>query len=263
MADMKKELDELRDIAVTGCDIDEHPAQKERREKAGSKRCAPLSIDRENQCGTFKGSKGGVYETTLTECTCRDFMLRRFPCKHIYRLRHELGLSSLDDEIERHKDEVFVDPSVKIPEIIAQLSHDEQCELCVLLGQWIYSGGTHWVYETGEPFSTHFMKMGLLVEETDPAVTLRVLPFAVVRDAIKATGNKCPRTFAEAAPLAAKLCPELLAKAREKALCLVCAEWLRPFRGKLRSALADLIGDELYEFDEFGYRNITWKLHTR
>lgn len=263
MSGMKNELDELREIAASGGDIDAHPAQAERREKAGTRKCAPLSIDRENQTGTFQGSKGGVYRTSLTECSCRDFMMRQFPCKHMYRLRHELGLSSLTEAIERHKDEVYVDPETKVPEIITQLSHDEQCELCVLLGQWIYAKGTYWIYETGEPISTHFMKMGLLVENPDPVAALRVLPFATVREAIKATGNKCPRTFDAAAPVAAEVCPELIAQARETALCLVCAEWLRPFRGKLRSALANLIGNELYDFDDDGHRFISWKLHTR
>lgn len=37
----------------------------------------------------------GVYQTTLKECTCTDFLMRRLPCKHIYFLARELGY--LDD----------------------------------------------------------------------------------------------------------------------------------------------------------------------
>ncbi|MBP3836568.1 MAG: SWIM zinc finger family protein [Pyramidobacter sp.] len=263
MSDLKKELDELRDISAAGGDINAHPAQAERREKAGTRKCAPLSIDRENQTGTFQGSKGGVYRTSLTECSCRDFMMRQFPCKHMYRLRHELGLSSLTEAIERHKDDVYVDPETKVPEIITQLSHDEQCELCVLLGQWIYAKGGGWKYKSGESMSTHFMNMGLMVENPDPVARLKALSFGEIRKALTEAGHTCPRTIAEAAPLVLQYCPDVFDQARKKAVNLVFADWLMPIRGKLRSALANLIGNELYDFDDDGHRFISWKLHTR
>lgn len=77
-------------------DIDSHPEQIKRIEKAKEVKCKPLFIDKENKTGVFGGSGKIPYETTVDSCTCRDYFVRRLPCKHIYRLRMELGL--MDEE---------------------------------------------------------------------------------------------------------------------------------------------------------------------
>jgi|GEM_PF-6001916 len=69
-----------------------HPEQIARQKRGLESTCKPISIDREAQTGVFSGSGKKPYETTLGSCTCRDYFLRRLPCKHIYRLMHELGL---------------------------------------------------------------------------------------------------------------------------------------------------------------------------
>lgn len=71
-------------------DIDSHPEQIKRMEKARGAKMSPLSIDRVSQTATFAGSGKTPYETTVDSCTCRDFFVRRLPCKHVYRLRMEL-----------------------------------------------------------------------------------------------------------------------------------------------------------------------------
>ena len=71
-------------------DIDTHPDQKKRMEKAKEAKYQPLSIDYNAGTAVFAGSGKIPYETTLNSCTCRDFVVRRLPCKHIYRLRMEL-----------------------------------------------------------------------------------------------------------------------------------------------------------------------------
>ena len=73
-------------------DMDNHPEQLKRIKSAQSKKTTPNSIDKDNQTGIFPGSGKNPYETTLHSCTCRDFVVRHLPCKHIYRLRMELGL---------------------------------------------------------------------------------------------------------------------------------------------------------------------------
>lgn len=73
-------------------DINAHPEQVKRIEKAKGSKMVPLSIDREGQSATFAGSGKKPYETTLNSCTCRDYFVRRLPCKHMYRLSIELGL---------------------------------------------------------------------------------------------------------------------------------------------------------------------------
>ncbi len=81
--------EKLADVKSSG-DIDSHPDQIKRIEKAKGAKMAPLSIDREKQTALFSGSGKKPYETTLDSCTCRDYFVRRLPCKHIYRLRMEL-----------------------------------------------------------------------------------------------------------------------------------------------------------------------------
>lgn len=71
-------------------DADSDPEQVKRQERAKEKKCAPLSVDYENRTAVFKGSGKDPYLATEDSCTCRDFFVRRLPCKHIYRLRMEL-----------------------------------------------------------------------------------------------------------------------------------------------------------------------------
>ena len=71
-------------------DVDTHPEQIKRMEKARGAKMAPVSIDCIEQTAVFSGSGKKPYETTVVSCTCRDFFVRRLPCKHIYRLRMEL-----------------------------------------------------------------------------------------------------------------------------------------------------------------------------
>lgn len=77
--------------------IDDHPEQIKRIKSAKLTKTAPISIDKANKTGVFSGSGKKPYETTLQSCTCRDFFVRRLPCKHIYRLRMELGLFDYND----------------------------------------------------------------------------------------------------------------------------------------------------------------------
>lgn len=72
-------------------DIDAQPDQIKRIEKAKESKCKPISIDYAARSGVFAGSGKKPYETTETTCTCRDYFVRRLPCKHIYRLRMELS----------------------------------------------------------------------------------------------------------------------------------------------------------------------------
>lgn len=71
-------------------DIDNEPDQIKRQKSAMSSKCTPAEIDFENKTAIFKGSGKTPYTTTEDTCTCRDFFVRRLPCKHIYRLRYEI-----------------------------------------------------------------------------------------------------------------------------------------------------------------------------
>lgn len=82
----KTEIKEIKDSK----DIDANPEQIKRIERAKENKCAPIKIDFESRTALFQGSGKSPYETTESSCTCRDFFIRRLPCKHIYRLRMEI-----------------------------------------------------------------------------------------------------------------------------------------------------------------------------
>lgn len=72
-------------------------AEQQRRQKSALK-LNVKNIDFENQKGIIND-----YEVTLDECQCRDWYMRRLPCKHIYRLAHELGIFPLSGKVENVK----------------------------------------------------------------------------------------------------------------------------------------------------------------
>lgn len=88
----KEHLDALRNSN----DIDNDPEQIKRQKS--SVKCTPIKIDYENETAIFKGSGKSPYTTTTTTCTCRDYFVRRLPCKHIYRLLTELGYFSANNK---------------------------------------------------------------------------------------------------------------------------------------------------------------------
>lgn len=44
-----------------------------------------------NISSRIKGASGELYDVTLYTCTCKDYLLHRQPCKHMYRLAAEVG----------------------------------------------------------------------------------------------------------------------------------------------------------------------------
>ena len=78
----------------------DHPDQLSRQKSAAGKKLTPISVDHENKTCQIKGSGKSAYEVNLSSCTCSDFMKRKMPCKHMYRLAHELGIFMLFDVAE-------------------------------------------------------------------------------------------------------------------------------------------------------------------
>ncbi|GHV35241.1 hypothetical protein FACS18949_12800 [Clostridia bacterium] len=83
----KETLESIKESA----DIDAHPEQVKRQKSAMGSKCAPTDINFVDKTAIFTGSGKIPYTTTTESCTCRDFFVRKLPCKHIYRLRHELS----------------------------------------------------------------------------------------------------------------------------------------------------------------------------
>lgn len=71
--------------------VHSEPDQQKRLSSAKKAENTPISIDINAAVATFSGSHG-VYNTTLEACRCGDFIRRRKPCKHMYRLAIECKL---------------------------------------------------------------------------------------------------------------------------------------------------------------------------
>lgn len=70
-----------------------------RKQRACEYILTPLSLDAKRGCAVFMGQSVSKYRTSLRECECQDFARRLKPCKHMYRLAHELGVEELENEV--------------------------------------------------------------------------------------------------------------------------------------------------------------------
>ncbi len=245
----REDMKQLKEWRAQGKDINQHPLQIERMKRAVEIRRSMLSFDEVNKRATFAGRKGAVYETTLESCTCMDFIRRGFPCKHMYCLFQRLGIMSLEQ----------IDPQVKdraetIERILNSLSSDEQYELYRLLCYWQSWGSeARWIYKINEPISSNLCKASILEEVEDIAFLMEShLSMSEIRNGVKLTGNKCPRTKAEASKFAALHCPQIANNLKTIYRVLKFADWIRPLRGKLKSRLYELTGGIQYEEVEPG-----------
>ena len=84
------DADKINEIKNSN-DIDSDPEQVKRQKSGMEAKCKPAQINYETKTAIFAGSGKEPYTTTIDTCTCRDFFVRRLPCKHIYRLRYELN----------------------------------------------------------------------------------------------------------------------------------------------------------------------------
>lgn len=96
-------------------------------------------IHSDNQTGKIND-----YSVSLLECSCRDFTMRRKPCKHMYRLAHELGLFHLsgatinDASIKNHN--FKKNREIHIIEVISQLCDEDKYTLYKVMYEYLYRG---------------------------------------------------------------------------------------------------------------------------
>lgn len=87
-------------------DIHSSEPQKKRMLSAASAALTPIEVEHETKSATFSGHHG-VYQTTLDSCTCVDFHARQLPCKHIYRLAHEIDRIDLGHTVMYSADAII------------------------------------------------------------------------------------------------------------------------------------------------------------
>lgn len=114
-----------------------HEEQDQLKRQKSALKLNVQSIDPSAQEGVIND-----YHVSLIYCPCRDFAVRGKPCKHIYRLAHELGVFQLSGQLVN-------DPSLKsradieeekqlLMKEIAALSSDEQTFLRSVLYEYQY-----------------------------------------------------------------------------------------------------------------------------
>lgn len=126
-------------------ELEGNPDQQKRLKSAQKAECTPLSIDIDAKKGSFSGSHGS-YNTTLTSCSCVDFMRRKKPCKHMYRLAIELGIIEATVKSDQTQVKKPTPPGLKLADAVAQveaLSEDNQQVFHAFLLEHLYHKRNH------------------------------------------------------------------------------------------------------------------------
>lgn len=173
-------------------DIHSTSEQLKRQKKACEKGLSPLEINESDCNAVFKGSSS-KYTTTLSNCTCRDFALRKLPCKHMYRLAYELHLFNLPCEVAS-TDVPQLNKNEAMQIIKSVLTPEEQ----QIFGYFCYHCGNNNASEELFPieFANKLIGANLACEVTDTAKLLKHLHISKVRKFLP-PGTKSPRTKAE------------------------------------------------------------------
>lgn len=119
----------MRKFFFSDADFDHNsPNQQTRRKSALN--LEVLEINREHSAGIIND-----YDVSLEHCSCRDFKLRNAPCKHMYRLAHELGLIKLDGQINNVNQRKIKDA---IKEEVSALSDSMRYKLNSIINASMY-----------------------------------------------------------------------------------------------------------------------------
>ena len=101
-------------------------------------RAASLFVENVDFCANSGKING--HEVTLDNCNCRDYFVRRQPCKHMYRLAHELKLFTLPGTVSNRQMPPLTREKAK--QIVQKnLSESEQQYLYDVLYLCIYGCG--------------------------------------------------------------------------------------------------------------------------
>ena len=173
--------------------------QIKRQKSAAAAKLTPASIDSVSFSGIFKGSRSSTYLTTINSCTCVDFSRRHLPCKHIYRLAHELNQFDLGSSVSSASSVVLTkEEAMKL--ITSILTEEEQktfgtfCYICK------NDNSGHILFDS--VFADKLLSNNLAQEVTDIPILLSCLHIKNVRKFLP-PNVKSPRTKKELIQLVA------------------------------------------------------------
>lgn len=106
-------------------------------------------VNKELRTGTING-----HAVSLEECDCQDFRVRRLPCKHIYRLAHELGIFPLSgtviNESKNRNTESIINEKRELEQEVVSLPEDLKPFLKRVLATYLYSDKSPLIVKTAD-----------------------------------------------------------------------------------------------------------------
>lgn len=149
--------------------IHELPDQVKRQESSAKAACTPLEIN--GEFGIFEG-RSGHYTTTLESCQCGDFIRRRQPCKHMYRLATELGVFGNKESLHSDRNAIlsprqfFKETLIEYIGLLENYTNENQITLKEILCTLTF-GNQLLCYISDLNVDNDFIRDGFLVEILD------------------------------------------------------------------------------------------------
>lgn len=179
--------------------INSDPEQIKRQKRAMTRQCKPLSINFDNKTGVFSSSSSGTYQVTTTSCTCPDFVRRRKPCKHMYRLLDELGLCSLKKAFPNEYEKLANQKQIsEVLPIATHLSLEDKKLYRTICCQCGNDNKDITCYPLPKDTARRYINSNLLVETKDPKRLIHHANFYDLRNKVRElTSDKLPRKKVE------------------------------------------------------------------
>ena len=179
--------------------VNSEPEQIKRQKRAMTRHCKPLSINFDNKTGVFSASSSGTYQVTTTSCTCPDFIRRRKPCKHMYRLLDELGLCSLKKAFPNEYEKLANQKQIsEVLPIATQLSLEDKKLYRTICYQCGNDNKNITCYPLPKSTARIYISKNLLVETKDIKRLIPHANFYDLRNKVRElTSDKLPRKKVE------------------------------------------------------------------
>lgn len=155
-------------------EIHDTPDQQTRIASATSSKTTPSSVNRISQSATFAGSGALPYLTTLSSCSCGDFLRRHLPCKHIYRLAIELGAMEGIAQSGINKN-ILRSIQISLEDAVAELENqtdEAQLEIKRFLYEGLYHKADHFPTIITEQTSC-LLSCSLIEQVDDPTTAIQ------------------------------------------------------------------------------------------
>lgn len=215
----------------------EHDDEEQQLRQRNASTCQFLTLDREQKIATFKGSAKEPYITTTNSCTCRDFILRRKPCKHMYKLLDEFGLFNLETTPQGRISHMNYDRSGFDSSRIDALNTDTQMELYGLVRMWIaHNSNDEWLYERDSTIARELISHRFLEEFDNPHLILSHFPIQELRAEIK-DFKVDKRRKDNVIKAIIEFRPDFVEEKQKTLMSVRFCETERPLRGQTRSYL--------------------------